>query len=114
MTVLININGDIRDSASLDLPKGREFRSAWTFNGAAVEVDMTKAKDIQRDTLRQERKPKLEELDVEVMKALESGKSTSSVAAEKQRLRDLTKDPRIEAAQTPEELKALTLEVLLK
>ena len=37
----------------------------------------------------------------------------ADIAAQKQALRDVTEDARIEAASTPEELKALTLDVLL-
>jgi hypothetical protein len=48
-------------------------------------------------------------LDVEFMRALEAGKPTAAIVAEKNRLRDITSDPRIEAAQTPEQLKAIIL-----
>ena len=52
MTTYININGDVRDAASLTLPQDRTFRSAWQFNGAAVEIDMVAARGIHRDNLR--------------------------------------------------------------
>jgi hypothetical protein len=110
---LININGDIRDAASLTVPADRVFRGAWQFNGAAVEIDMTKARDIHRDNLRAERAPKLAALDVAYMKALEQGHVTTTIAAEKQALRDVTADARIAGAATPDALKALTLDVLL-
>jgi hypothetical protein len=110
---LININGDIRDAASLTVPADRVFRGAWQFNGAAVEIDMTKARDIHRDNLRAERAPKLAALDVSYMKALEQGHVTTTIAAEKQALRDVTADARIAGAATPDALKALTLDVLL-
>lgn len=113
MTTMININGDIRDAASLDVPKDRTFRGAWQFNGAAVEVDMAKARDIHRQNLRAERAPRLEALDVEFMRKLENGEGTAITTAMKRRLRDVTSHPRIESATTPEELKALTLDVLL-
>jgi hypothetical protein len=113
MTTLININGDVRDAASLTVPNDRTFRGAWQFNGAAVEIDMAAARDIHRDNLRAERAPKLAALDVAYMKALEQGHVTTTIAAEKQALRDVTADSRIVSAKTPEELKALTLDVLL-
>ena len=113
MTTLININGDVRDAASLTVPTDRVFRGAWQFNGAAVEIDMAAARDIHRDNLRAERAPKLAALDVDYMKALEQGHVTATIATEKQRLRDVTADSRIVSAKTPEELKALTLDVLL-
>jgi hypothetical protein len=110
---LININGDIRDAASLTVPVDRVFRGAWQFNGAAVEIDMTKARDIHRDNLRAERAPKLAALDVAYMKALEISGDTAAIAAEKQALRDVTADARIADAATPDALKALTLDALL-
>jgi len=113
MTTYININGDVRDAASLTTPTDRTFRGAWQFNGAAVEIDMTAARGIHKDNLRTERGPLLAALDVTYMKALEQGGDTAAIAAEKQALRDVTADARIEAATTPDALKALTLDVLL-
>jgi hypothetical protein len=114
MTTYININGDVRDASSLTVPADRVFRGAWQFNGAAVEIDMDKARDIHRNNLRAERAPKLAALDVAYMKALEQGSITTTIAAQKQALRDVTTDPRIEAAATPDALKALTLDTLLE
>lgn len=111
--VYININGEIRDASSLTVPQDRTFRAAWQFNGPAVEVDMAKARDIHRDNLRAERKPRLEELDIQVMRRMEEGVSAATLIAQKQALRDVTADPRIDAAATPEELKALTLDALI-
>ncbi len=37
----------------------------------AIQVNITKAKDITKDRLRQERTPKLEALDVQFQRALE-------------------------------------------
>lgn len=113
MTTYININGDVRDASSLTVPADRTFRGAWQFNGAAVDIDMAAARDIHRDNLRREREPKLAALDVDYMKALEQGGDTAAIAAQKQALRDVTADARIEAASTPDELKALTLDVLI-
>ena len=113
MTTYININGDVRDAASLNVPSDRTFRGAWQFNGAAVEVDMGKAKDIHKDGLRRDRAPLLADLDVAYMKALETGGDVATIAAQKQALRDVTGDARIDAATTPDELKALTLDVLI-
>jgi len=113
MTTYININGDVRDAASLTVPNDRTFRGAWQFNGAAVEIDMAAARDIHRDNLRAERAPKLAALDVAYMKALEQGHVTTTIAAEKQALRDVTADARIAGAATPDALKALTLDALL-
>lgn len=113
MTVYININGDERDAASLTAPTDRAFRDAWQYNGNAIEVNMSAARDIQKDRLRAERKPRLEALDVEFMQALEAGASTTQIVADKQTLRDITNDARIAAANTPDDLKALDLSTLL-
>ena len=113
MTTYININGDVRDAASLTVPTDRTFRGAWAFNEAVIEVDMAKARDIHKDNLRAERKPRLEALDVDYMKALEAGSGADAIAAQKATLRNITDDSRIAAASTPDALKALTLAVLL-
>lgn len=95
------------------VPTDRTFRNAWTQDtkGAPV-VDMDKARDIHRDRMREARKPKLGALDVEFMRAVESGKSTSEVMVAKQGLRDVTKDPAIDAAKTPDDLKKVWPEIL--
>ena len=113
MTTYININGDVREASSLVVPADRTFRGAWQFNGDAVEVDMTAAKAIHKDNLRAERAPRLADLDVAYMKALESGTGADAIAAQKVRLRDITADTRIDAAANPDALKALDLATLL-
>ena len=113
MTTYININGDVRDAASLTVPTDRTFRGAWSFNGDAVDVDMAAARDIHKENLRAERKPRLDALDVDFMQALEAGTSTTQIATDKQELRDITSDSRIAAATTPDALKALDLATLL-
>ena len=113
MTTFININGDVRDAASLTVPTDRTFRGAWSFNGDAVDVDMTAAKAIHKDNLRAERKPRLDALDVDYMKALEAGTGADAIATQKTTLRNITDDARIDAATTPDELKALDLATLL-
>jgi len=73
-----------------------------------ITVDMTKAREIKRDMVRAERKPLLEKLDVQYMRAQEAGDTElqQEIAAKKQALRDATVDPVIDAATTPDELKA--------
>jgi hypothetical protein len=71
----------------------------------AIIVDINKAKDITKDRLRQEREPLLLAQDVAFQRALETGADTSTIVAEKQRLRDITK--LVDTATTVEELKAL-------
>ena len=71
-----------------------------------IKIDIAKAKDITKDRLRAERKPLLEALDVEFIKAQETGADTSAIVAEKQRLRDITKQ--VDTMSTVEELKGAT------
>lgn len=113
MTTYININGDVREASSLTVPTDRTFRGAWSFNGDAVDVDMTAALAIHKDNLRAEREPRMAALDVSYMKALEAGTGAPAIATEKETLRNITDDARLAAATTPDELKALNLATLL-
>jgi hypothetical protein len=74
---------------------------------------MASALDIHKENLRRERQPRLDALDVEYMKALEAGTGADAIAAQKATLRDITDDPRLAAATTPDALKALDLATLL-
>jgi len=73
-----------------------------------ITINLTKAKEITRDRLRADRKPLLEEQDILFMKAQESGADTTDIVAEKQRLRDITKDA--DSCTTTDQLKALSCE----
>jgi hypothetical protein len=74
-----------------------------------ISVNMDKAREIKKDMIRSERAPKLQELDLAFMRAVEAGDTAkqAQIAAEKQVLRDATDDPAIAAASTPEELAAV-------
>ena len=71
-----------------------------------INVNMTKARDIHRDKVRQARNPLLASKDVEFQRALETGADTAAIVAAKQALRDAPAAAAIDAATTPEELKA--------
>ena len=73
----------------------------------AIIIDIDKAKDITKDRLRAEREPLLLVQDVAFQRALETGADTSTIVAEKQRLRDIT--TLVDTATTVEELKALEI-----
>lgn len=86
----------------------RTFRDAWKDDGGNKPgVDMTKARNIHRERLRQHRTSLLEDLDNEYMQADEKGNTQekAKIAAKKQKLRDITDHPDIEKAKTPEQLK---------
>jgi ssDNA-specific exonuclease RecJ len=54
-----------------------------------ITVNFNKAKTVTADRLRQERMPKLQDLDVQYQRALETGEDTTDIVAQKQVLRDL-------------------------
>ena len=70
-----------------------------------LTVNITKAKDIWKDKIRKSRKPKLEELDVEFIKAQETSSDTSAIVAKKQELRDYP--AQVDSATTTDEIKAV-------
>ena len=72
-----------------------------------ININIYKAKEITKNKLRQERKPLLEALDIEFIKAQEIGADTSAIVAEKQRLRDITKQ--VDTMSTVEELKGASV-----
>ena len=75
----------------------------------AIIINIDKAKDLTKDRLRAERTPLLEAQDVAFQRALESGADTSTIVAEKQRLRDITNQ--VDTAITLDELKELSCQV---
>ena len=70
-----------------------------------IIVNITKAKEIWKDKIRRARKPKLEELDIQFMKAQETGADTSTIVANKQELRDYP--TQVDTATTTDEIKAV-------
>ena len=69
-------------------------------------IDLAKAREIHKTNIRDARKPKLAELDIEFQKALETGASTTDIVAKKQALRDAPADSDIAAANDTDALKA--------
>lgn len=104
------INPQIVEAAAI--PIDRTFRNAWIAGDGSVTHDMEKCRAIHRDTLRALRAPKLACLDVEFQRSYKDPARLDVIEAEKQALRDVTKDPAIDAATTPEELKLAVPAVL--
>jgi len=71
-----------------------------------IKIDMTKAKELHKNSIRIAREPKLAALDIEFQKALETSSDTSAIVSKKQALRDAPADSAIESATTDAELKA--------
>ena len=74
-----------------------------------ITIDIEKAKEIVKEKLRLDRKPLLEAQDVLFQRALEAGTDTTDIVAEKQRLRDITKE--VDAMTTEAQLKAKITEL---
>ena len=70
-----------------------------------LKINIDKAKNIWKDKIRVARKPKLEELDVEFVRAQETGADTSAIVAKKKELRDFP--AKVDSATTTDELKAV-------
>jgi hypothetical protein len=120
MTIALADGNTVEASAAEGQP--RSFRDAWVLDGDVISIDMTLARDIHRSALRQARTPLFAPHDDRLRllgrKALLGGLSNEEQAQAVQAeaacrtLRDITADPRLTSAQTPEELAALTVEVL--
>ena len=71
-----------------------------------MQVNFSKAQDITKDRLRDEREPLFVEQDIAFQRALETGADTTAIVAEKQRLRDVTNQ--VDEMTTLDELKAVS------
>tara|TARA_R100000278_G_scaffold45477_1_gene39524 strand:- start:19 stop:282 length:264 start_codon:yes stop_codon:yes gene_type:complete len=72
----------------------------------SIKINMTKAKEIHRKHVREARTPLLASLDTDFQKALETSADTTSIVSKKKALRDAPANAAIDAAKTPDELKA--------
>ena len=68
----------------------------------AIFVNIDKAKEVWKDKIRVARKPALEKLDVDFVKAQETSSDTSSIVTDKQTLRDLPSQ--VDSATTTDEI----------
>lgn len=113
-TTYVQIGGQLLEGNLA--PQDRTFRNAWSYTGQAIEVDMTAAKEIQKDRIRQDRKEEFLNADAAWFLADEQANSTkkAEIAARKKKLRDAPEHPSITNAATPDELKQVTLEKIIK
>ncbi len=107
-TFVTDKDGATADASSITLPSDRHFRNAWKLNGNVMAEDMTAAKVIFKDKIREVRKPLLEAEDVVYMKALEADDASAKTAsvAKKKALRDAPAAKAIDDADTIAKLKA--------
>lgn len=95
-----------------EIPADRAYRNAWEVVGGRVVENLAKARELHRDKLRRQRTELLLPLDIAWSRAMATGDkaAASAVEAERQQLRDAPDDPRIESAQSIDELKLITLQ----
>jgi hypothetical protein len=75
-----------------------------------ITIDITKAKEVWKNKIRNARKSALEKLDVDFIKAQEQSNDTTSIVATKQLLRDLPSQ--VDTANSIEEIKAVWNDLL--
>ena len=107
-TFVTDKDGATIDASTATIPSDRHFRNAWKLSGSVMAEDMTAAKVIFKDKIREVRKPLLEAEDVVYMKAMEADDASAKTAsvAKKKALRDAPAATAIENADTVAKLKA--------
>jgi hypothetical protein len=75
-----------------------------------ITIDINKAKEVWKDKIRNARKPALEKLDIDFIKAQEQGNDTTSIVAIKQILRELPSQ--VDTANSINEIKAVWNDLL--
>ena len=117
MTTMIQDKDGVIAATPSTMPSDRHFRNAWVFDSAqtAISEDMTAAKVIFKDKIREVRLPLLEAEDVSFMKALEVADSDARVASQTKKinLRNAPQAAAISGADTIDKLKAAWDESLL-
>lgn len=89
--------------------QNRRYRNAIRMVGGKPEHDMDLAREIHRNILRVRRAEQFTELDAQWTRAIGQGTDAGAIEAKRQELRDAPADPRIDAAQTIDDLKAISL-----
>ena len=89
-TNIVDKDGKTIAAADATVPSDRHFRGAWSLSGSTITEDMTVAKVIFKEKIREVRAPLLDAQDVAYMKALEDDDSDAQTAAKnaKKALRD--------------------------
>lgn len=106
---IVDKDGNQIDASTVtSKPSDRHFRNAWAISGKVIAEDMTKAKEIFKDKIREVRKPLLEAEDVVYMKAMEADDASAKTASvnKKKALRDAPAAKAITDADTIDKLKA--------
>ena len=117
MTTMIQDKNGVIAATPSTMPSDRHFRNAWVFDSdkAAISEDITAAKVIFKDKIREVRLPLLEAEDVAFMKALEVADSDARVASQTKKinLRNAPQAAAVSGADTIDKLKAAWDESIL-
>ena len=107
-TYIVDKDGNQIDASTATVPSDRHFRGAWSLSGKVISEDVTAAKVIFKDKIREVRTPLLDAEDVVYMKALEADDADAKTAsvAKKKALRDAPAASAITSADTIAKLKA--------
>jgi hypothetical protein len=107
-TYIVDKDGNQIDASTATVPSDRHFRGAWSLSGSVISEDMTAAKAIFKDKIREVRKPLLDAEDVVYMKALEADDADAKAASvtKKAALRDAPAASAIDSASNIAALKA--------
>ena len=107
-TYIVDKDGNQIDASTATVPSDRHFRGAWSLDGTVISEDVTAAKVIFKEKIREVRAPLLEAEDVVYMKALEADDADAKTAsvAKKKALRDAPAASAITSADTIAKLKA--------
>jgi hypothetical protein len=107
-TYIVDKDGNQIDASTATVPSDRHFRGAWTLSGKVISEDMTEAKKIFQNKIREVRAPLLDAEDVVYMKALEADDADAKAASvtKKAALRDAPAASAITNADTIAKLKA--------
>lgn len=102
--------GDYLEIEHDEIPNPK-YVSAFNLKNSQITIDMAKAKELRKEELRNQRTPKLAELDIQFMRAVEQGDTATqqAVGAKKQALRDITSSPAFDTATTLDQLEAIVL-----
>ena len=89
-TNIVDKDGNSIGASDATVPSDRLFRNAWSLSGSTITEDLTAAKVIFKDKIREVRTPLLAAEDVVYMKAMEDDDSSAKSASvtKKNALRD--------------------------
>ena len=76
-SIIADKDGNIIDQSAATIPSDKYFRNAWALSGSVITEDLTVAKQLFKEKIREVRKPLLDEQDVLFMKALEDGDTSA-------------------------------------